>query len=282
MKNYDPAILDQREIVIEKLSILLEDKCVFNADLGKGESLPLIIVAINIESSTLVLKQTKDTPTVLNGSTVEDLKKKMVTMPRVEFSAVFHNVQASFSGVSIKKITYKGNYAFQMYIPSSLHWHNRRRYGRRKIPIAKSSFCEIALPVPGNDATAEYKKNYTAAIDKAKHSLSSRKNAPDLIYLELYDVSLAGCSLLNHDEEFSHFLTPHTIYENSKIIMPDGSELPVSFEIMTKRIIEFDESDESNESDDSGIMNELVGIKFLDIKHDAMANLENQIDNANC
>ncbi|MDD5227645.1 MAG: flagellar brake protein [Methylococcales bacterium] len=264
MNNYDPLIFDKREMVIEKLSLLVEHKCVLSADLGKGESLPIIIVAINLESSILILRQARDIPPILNGSTVEQLNKKIVTMPRVEFSTVFCDVQVAFSGVSIKKVTHKGNYAFQMYIPSLLHWHNRRRYDRKKIPIAKSSFCEMVLPIPKSDATDEYKQNYVTAIDKVKNNLTSKNNAINSICLELYDVSLAGCSLLNHDEEFSYFLTPRTTYENSKIIMPDDNEISVSFEIMSKRVIEFDESD------DVDVFNELIGIKFLDIKRDVI------------
>jgi c-di-GMP-binding flagellar brake protein YcgR len=267
MNNDDPVVFDKRGVVIEKLSILFEHKCVLTADLGKGESLFVMIADINLENSTLILRQVKDVPPILNGSTLEQLNKKMLIAPRVEFSTVFRDVQAAFIGSSIKKITYKGKHAFQMYIPSSLNWHNRRKYSRKKIPVAKSSFCEIVLPIPKSDATDEYKQNYATAIEKIKFNLSRKKNAINLICLELYDVSLAGCSLLNHDKEFSYFLTPNTIYEHCKIIMPDGSEINVSFEIMMKRTIE---SDESDEPDRVETLNELVGIRFLGITRDVI------------
>ena len=175
MNNDDPLVFDKREMVIEKLSILFEHKCVFSADLGKGESLFVMIVDINLENSTLILRQVRDVPPVLNGSTLEQLNKKMLMVPRVEFSTVFRDVQAAFNGGSIKKITYKGNHAFQMYIPSSLNWHNRRKYSRKKIPVAKSSFCEIVLPIPKSDATDEYRQHYAAAINRIKYNFSRKK-----------------------------------------------------------------------------------------------------------
>jgi c-di-GMP-binding flagellar brake protein YcgR len=272
MSNYDSAILDKRELVIKKLAILEENKCVLRADLGKGEGFLVTIIAIDLENSTLILKQTKDAPTILNGGSLQQLYKKMLAAPRVEFKTVFRDVQVAFTGGSIKKMTYKGNQAFQMYIPRSLHWHNRRKYFRKKIPIANSSFCEIVLTIPESDAEPEYKQHYTAATDRIRYNLTRQKKdsiaattkdqSVNLIRLNLYDVSLAGCSMLNNDEEFSYFLNPHMVYENCKITMPNASAIRVSFEIMMKRTVDPDEFE------NVGAFKELVGIKFLNIKRD--------------
>lgn len=271
MSNYDSAILDKREMVIKKLAILIDHKCVLNADLGKGEILPVTIVAINLENSILILNETKNVPPILNGSTLEQLQKKMITVPRVEFSTVLNDVQAAFTVESVKKIIYKGNHAFQVYIPGSLHWQNRRKHYRKKIPIANSSFCEIVLTVPASDAPLDYKQHYESATTKIRDNLTKQKwdsvatipkeQSINLIRLNLYDVSLSGCSMLNRDEEFSYFLNKHAVYENCKIVMPNNNEIRVSFEIMMRRRIEFD---------DVEAFNELVGIRFLDIKRDVI------------
>lgn len=138
--------------------------------------------------------------------------------------------------------------------------NERRKFERMKVPIVNSNFCEIMLPKPKEDSSLEYKQNYDIAINKLKHNhnyFGYCTTAINLIRFRLYDVSVAGCSLLNHDEEFSYFLIPHKIYEDCHIIIPGKDDLIVSIEIMSKRNIE---------CYDAHKFNELVGIKFIAIQ----------------
>lgn len=66
--------------------------------------------------------------------------------------------------------------------------------------------------------------------------------------------------MLNCDEELSYFLTPHTIYENCKIVTPTQDEINVSFKIMSKRRME------ANEITKDYPFNELIGVEFLKIE----------------
>lgn len=138
---------------------------------------------------------------------------------------------------------------------------DRRKFRRMKIPTVNASFCEILLPPPEEDSPEEYKKHYELAMDKAKRNNSryhQNVTTVNLISFRLYDVSMAGCSMLNHDEEFSYFLTPDKIYNDCKIITSDREEITVTFKIMTKRHIE---------NNDNHKFSELIGLRFIDIKH---------------
>ncbi|MDD2865095.1 MAG: hypothetical protein PHC99_10315 [Methylococcales bacterium] len=139
--------------------------------------------------------------------------------------------------------------------------HDRRKFQRLTVPSENASFCEIMLAEPNEDSTPDYKHHYTLAIDKAKRNNSRYwHNSTEINYVafRLHDISMAGCSMVNHDEEFSYFLQPDMIYENCKIISTGQEQITISFKVMTKRLLE-----------PYGLhkFNELIGIKFLDVKH---------------
>lgn len=139
--------------------------------------------------------------------------------------------------------------------------HERRKFQRSTIPSANASFCEIMLAEPDADSAPDYKHHYTLAIDKAKRNNSRywhNSNEVNFVAFRLHDISMAGCSMINHDEEFSYFLMPDMVYENCKIIATGEEKITISFKIMTKRLLE-----------PYGLhkFNELIGIKFLDVKH---------------
>lgn len=261
--------IHNRMTIIKKLEMLMENKCSLEATVGRNERLLTSIVGINVEESTLML--------AYGGS--ETLNRKMITQPQVEFNAVFRNIHASFTGVAIKKITYKGKTAFSMYIPGSLYWCNRRRHLRMQIPEsnADACFCEIVLSVPTRDTHEEYRQNYEAVTNKIRTKLlkkmeAERKRASNeagaqeilinLVRLKLHDISQSGCAILNHDEEYSYFLKPETVYENCKITTPSNSKITVSLKIVSKRNITL-----NDESDNADTLNELVGAQFLKVEH---------------
>jgi hypothetical protein len=139
--------------------------------------------------------------------------------------------------------------------------YDRRKFQRSTIPSTNSSFCEILLAEPKDDSSPEYRHNYSLAIDKAKRN-SSRywHNSKEINFVafRLRDICMGGCSIVNHDEEFSYFLQPDTVYENCKIIVTGQEKMIISFKIMAKRCLE-----------PYGVhkFNELIGIKFIDVKH---------------
>jgi hypothetical protein len=139
--------------------------------------------------------------------------------------------------------------------------HDRRKFQRSTIPSSNASFCEIMIIEPQENSPSDYKHHYKLAIDKAKRNSSRywhNSKEVNFVAFRLHDICMGGCSMLNHDEEFSYFLQPDTIYENCNIIATGQERITVSFKIMGKRSLE-----------PYGLhkFNELIGLKFIDVKH---------------
>lgn len=296
MDNDDSAMLHNKAMIINNLSMLVKNKCMVSASLGGKESVLTALIAVNHKENTIILDY---------GSS-EHLNKRLLTTPHVRFSTVFNGVQVAFNAEKITKVKYQGDDAFSVSIPTSLYWYNRREYYRVNVPIMNPGICEISLKAPTDDSSADYKYAYlnaTALIreelmakiqaelvaeqqefikaynkmsveNKIKAKLERQKieaereaNPPqpeerllNLIRLNMHDISLSGFSVKNHHEEFSFFLARGLIYENAVLAMPGFGEVTIGFEIMMKRAIE---------SHKVGDFVELVGVKFLPMKQGA-------------
>jgi hypothetical protein len=128
-------------------------------------------------------------------------------------------------------------------------------------------YCKIELVAPKEDATATYKRAYALATDTIYEKLKQqRKNAANLIVkdvgasnimqLNLRDISSSGCSMFNHDEAFSYFLVPNTIYKDCSIHVLDYDEVKVSFRIVLKHRIG---------NYNLGGFNEIIGVEFINM-----------------
>ncbi len=293
MENDDSAMLHNRAMIINNLSMLVKHKCMIGANLGGKDSLLTAIIAINHKEGTLVL----------DYGASDFLNKKLISTPHVKFTTGFNGIQVAFTSEKITATKYQGQDAFLMPIPNSLYWYNRREYYRVNTPIMDPSICEVVIPPPTGDSTEEYKQAYAVATGIIREQLLAKIQAelveeqqafikayskmsvenkikaklerqqleaereanpvmPDerllnIIKLNLHDISLSGFSVTNYSEEFSYFLTKNTVYENSILIMPGFGEVEMAFEIMIKRKIE---------SHKAGEIAELVGAKFLKLR----------------
>lgn len=292
----DSTMIHNRAMITNNLSLLLKNKCMISAQLGGKDSLLTAIVAIKHKEGVIIL----------DYGASDYLNNKMISTPHVKFSTVFNGIQVAFTAGKIEKIKYEGSEAFVTDIPSSLYWYNRREYYRVNTPIMNPSVCEMALVEPTEDTPVAYVDAYNIATSiikerllakiqeemlaeqqafikayaklsvegKIKAKLERQKIeaereanpvVPDehllnLIRLELYDISLSGFSMKNYSEEFSYFLTRGTVYENCTLIMPEHDEVAISFEIMMKRPLDTKKSSD---------FTELVGVKFIGLKHGA-------------
>lgn len=293
MDNENTAMLHNRAMISNNLSMLVKNKCMVSADLGGKESLLTAIIAVNYKEGVLFL----------DYSASDYLNKKLVSTPHVKFSATFNGIQVAFTGDKITLVKYDGDPAFSMPIPSSLYWYNRREYYRVNTPFMNPAVCEITLQPPTKESTREYIDAYNKATDlikkelliKAQKELVAEQQAfikayskmsvenkikaklerqqleadrainppvldeslNSIIRLELHDVSLSGFSITNSHDTFSYFLTTDTVYNNCKLIMPNHGNVTISFQIMMKRQVE---------THKVGEFSELVGTKFLDMK----------------
>ncbi len=290
MIDDDSAMLHNRAMIINNLSMLAKQKCMISASLGGKETVLTFIVAINYKEGTLILDY---------GSS-DYLNKKMLSTPNVKFNTSFIGIEVAFTSDRITLIKYEGEPAFSMPIPSSLYWYNRREYYRVKTPMTNPSACEIPLATPTEFSTKEYVAAYQNAIEaiklqrianiqkelvskqeeynklsienKIKAKLEQQKleaerqaglnvaeeaRSLNLIDLDLHDIGLAGFSMTNYSKAFSFFLTLHSIHENCTLIMPGHDDVSVSFEIMTISKIQ---------TRKAGEFAELVGVKFIELK----------------
>lgn len=234
MEKGDFSQITNRAEIIEKLTQLKEAKCpllVHFTDLG---TLSTSILEIDSQLGELFLECSSD----------NQLNQKLVRSLAVEFHALFDFTKVSFTSKKITQITLdKGNHAFLIEIPKKLIWTNRRKHDRQTLPKRSESFCEIVFPPPSADSSPEYQAKYPSVAEK-------------VFTFPLYDVSLSGCSILNHDKTLSLLFVPNMVFKKCKIESPVSNEIRVSFELTTIRPFNSDNDEFS----------ELIGMKFLDVK----------------
>ena len=294
----DSAMVRNKALIINNLSVLAKERCMISAALGGKDTLLTSIVNVNQKTGRVIFDTSPSA--VLNA--------KVLSTKTVRFSAIFNGVQVAFSGSDVEKTKHGGYDAFVMAMPDSLYWYDRRNAYRIKTPIMNRAICKMRLTPPDDElkeeSKPEYKINYATALKKinvrmlehiekfllaeqkafdraflrlspedkevAKEErealLEERKINPivpdeeslNVFEMSMFDLSMTGCSAINVDSEFSCFLQPGTKYENCVIVMPDHGEVVVSMEVMMQRVIESDEI----KQDDS--IEEFIGLKFYD------------------
>jgi c-di-GMP-binding flagellar brake protein YcgR len=184
--------------IISHLFLLVKNKCLLGARFGENdESYITTLLSINEKNNTMVL----------DYGPKEDLNQRILRAGKVTFDTDYSGFKVSFSGVDLKRITYKGDLAFSMPIPKLIFWMQRREYYRVKLPLSKSSYCQLIL--------------------------EDRKP----VNLKLYDISLSGFAMLNDSKETSDLLIPGKSFEQGKLILLGAGEGMISFEICHKYII---------------------------------------------
>jgi hypothetical protein len=272
-------------MIISKLSLLAKYKTTINVTTSNdGEaSATTTIVGIDDKKNAIflsymaVINENESGQAILDFDASDNFNKSVIKASYIEFTTVFHDIEVEFSSKSIKNTTYEDTNVLMVAIPPLLNWQNRREYDRNKISPDASNFCEIILkaPVP-NESSVEYREKYREATDHIERILLKERKVlfektgikttgdmyADVMSLSMHDVSLAGCSFVNVDKEFSYFLKPGTIHKNCKIMMANGSEINVTLEVMTNRA-----SDTKKEA-----FSELVGVRFIKVHREAVEN----------
>lgn len=191
------SIQNPKEI-ISHLFLLVKNKCLLGARFGENnESYITTLLGINEKNNTVVL----------DYGPKEDLNQHMLSADKVTFDTDYSGIKVSFSGADLKKITYKGDPAFGMPIPKLIFWMQRREYYRVKLPLSKSSYCQLIL--------------------------EDRKT----VNLKLYDISLSGIAILNVSKEISDLLILGKSFEQCRLILSGVGEGMISIEIRNQYII---------------------------------------------
>ena len=197
--EYDPPFLiDSPEKIINHLFILLKNKCLLTVYFGDNDdSFITTILEIN----------KKDNVFIFHHGPKEDSIEQLLNSSKITFKTVCLGVEVVFDTIRLVKIHHQGVSVFAVPLPASILWMERREFHRVKSPASKSSYCQLTL-----------KEQKT-------------------VNLKLYDISIAGFSMLTDSKEVSDLTILYTSFEQHKLILADIGEGTVSFEIRSKYII---------------------------------------------
>jgi c-di-GMP-binding flagellar brake protein YcgR len=198
--HYESAFLiHSSEQIISKLSILLKKKCLLTVYFGDNDdSFITTLLDINIKDNRLIFYH----------SPKQEAIRELLDSYVVTFKTEYLGIKVAFDTVKIAKIQHEGVSVFAIPIPDSLLWIEARDYYRVKASFSSSSYCQLELK-PGQTP----------------------------IKFKLYDISLAGFSILIDSAEVSNLLVPETYFAQCQIILADAGEGTVSFEVRSKYLI---------------------------------------------
>jgi len=199
--HYESAFLiHNSEQIISKLFILLKKKCLLTVYYGDNDdSFITTLLDINIKDNRLIFYHSPKQGSI----------KEFLDSPVITFKTEYLGVKVIFNSIKLAKIEHEGVSVFAIPIPDSLLWIEARDYYRVKVlSFAPLSYCQLAL-----------KPDQTP------------------IKLKLYDISLAGFSILIDSAEVSNLVVPETHFAQCQIILADAGEGTVSFEVRSKYLI---------------------------------------------
>jgi flagellar brake protein len=197
--EYESAFLIRSpEKIISKLFILLKKKCLLTAYFGNnGDSFITTILDIYIKNNYL---------TFYHGPK-EDSIEQLLNSQKITFKTEYLGVKVAFDAIKVARIQHQGVSIFVIPIPESVLWMESRDFYRVKLPVSKSSYCQLTL------------------------------KDQDPINLKLYDISLIGFSVLNASSEIATLMIPDAYFEQSRLILADTGEDAISFKIRRSKYI---------------------------------------------
>ena len=215
--EYESAFLIRSsDKIMSKLSILLKNKCLLTAYYGDNDdSFITTILEINIKNNLLIFYHSPKQGDI----------EQLLDSPIITFKTEYQGIKVAFDAIRIAKIQHQGVSVFAIPIPESILWIEARDFYRVKAPVSKSSYCRLKL----------------------------KDQEP--INLKLYDISLAGFSMLTDSKEVSDLMIPDTHFEQCKLILAGTGEDTISFEVRSKYIIDPENSNRM----------EKIGCKFTRI-----------------
>ena len=301
MSDTESAIIHSYQMMVNNFSLLVKNKCMIIAELGGKDTLLTGIIAVDHKAGTLILdygasdflnKKLVNTPrvkfkTVFNGIQVAftcDEKASRVTykgsnafsMP-IPSSLYWYNRRAYYRMVA-PAVMNPSSCVIRLQPPTE---DSRPAYVEA-YKVATNAIRQKMVDKIREDAQTEreefaklFAKMSIENKIKAKiarklfeEELEQNPTIPDenevnAMWLQLFDISISGFSMLNTNEEFTGFLQAATEYGEDvcSMVLPGQGEVDVPIQIMSNREIERLKT---------GEMTEQVGVKFLDMKQTAV------------
>ena len=197
MEAQSDFLISSPEKIISKLSVLLKNKNLLTAKCSeRGNTFVTTILEVDKKNKVFIC-----------DGCDENLAEQMVKSSKILFRTEHLGALVTFDSSRAAKISYQGNLAFSLPLPSALRWLEQREFYRVRVPVSASSVCQIPLD---NNEVADFK---------------------------LFDISIRGFSLLNTDEALSKLFPAGAKFEKCKLILDKNEDITISFEIRSKFIM---------------------------------------------
>ncbi len=215
----DPSysISDQKEIT-RNLTLVWKNKCLLTANFGDHESFITTIININSKKNTLIL----------DYGPKEYLNKKLLASPNVTFETEFSGIKVIIPGSKITKSRESEQTVFQLPIPETIIWKQRRKFYRVHSPLFNPASCLFT-------------------VDE-ENEMS--------VQLDLHDISLTGMALVYDDPKLSETLISNAQFKNCKLTLPEIGEGIISFTICNEAPLNREKPDKTQK----------IGCEFSNIK----------------
>jgi len=291
MSDDDSAMLRNRAMIVNNLAMLVKNKCNVSASLGGKETLLTVLIAINHKEGTIVLDY--GSSAYLNKKLLAVKNPKFNTVFN-SIQVAFHVDQVTigkFKGADCFMIDipdslywYNRREYYRVDTPTlnpayidieiaepeeDAKLEYKEAYALATAKIQQKLLAAIQEEIAEEQQAWQraYQKMTIDSKIKAKREraiFDEEREAnpvmPDpklarMVRLNLSDISMSGCKLINTDPEFSFFLQEQAIFDDRPFVMPHVT-VEVSFKILSVRLgVAFRAED----------FEELVGVTFLDI-----------------
>lgn len=291
MSDDDSAMLRNRAMIVNNLAMLVKNKCNVSASLGGKETLLTVLIAINHKEGTIVLDY--GSSAYLNKKLLAVKNPKFNTVFN-GIQVAFHVDQVTigkFKGADCFMIDipdslywYNRREYYRVDTPTlnpayieieiaepeeDAKLEYKEAYALATAKIQQKLLAAIQEEIAEEQQAWQraYQKMTIDSKIKAKRERAifdeereANPVVPDpklarVVRLNLSDISMSGCKLINSDPEFSYFLQEQAIFDDRPFVMPHVT-VEVSFKILSVRLgVAFRAED----------FEELVGVTFLDI-----------------
>ena len=216
--EYESAfMIDDTKSIAAKLKILVRSKCIVSICYGDEDAtFDTTLHEINVIDNALIFYH----------SPIESEIANLLNSDTLTFKANHLGIQVAFEANRVDTYMDHGLSVFSISIPNKLLWIEAREYFRIKGLDLLSGYCHLFV---GNN--------------------------PKAFKIKLFDISIAGFSVLIDDPELSILMMPETCIEQCKIELEQVGDGLVSFEVKNKTLLN---------PDASGTI-EKIGCKFTKI-----------------
>lgn len=201
MQNESDYLVRNPKLIVDYLTDIFKSKCLISAHFGENNAFFLTAI-IELDPKHNSLK--------IDCAPTELLNNQLLNSSKVLFRTEIDGIKASFSGKSIKISKSYDQPAFEMPIPNSIFWLQRRQFYRVKVPLSHTgTYCVIARQT--ND-------ELDAPLSRAA-------------VFSLADLSITGLALLNPDPELACLFSTKTAFTDCTLFLHESTHANIDFAI---------------------------------------------------